>query len=92
MDCLGEAKGKSKVCGPLGAQLMALPVIRGWMCSPPQNWMTVGSGRLIKKIKSVYKKDTSQDWRDILGEEFISFSSTSPLLYPYSCPVCEELI
>ena len=93
VECLGEPKGKRKAGGPLGKQLMELPIVRGWMSDPPEDWMTVGSNRLIEKVKSCYKKGTSQDWGGILGEEFITFSTTtSSLLYSYPCPLCDNLV
>lgn len=91
--CLGEAAGRRSVRGPLGRQLSALPIVRGWTCDPPEIWMTVGSGRLVEKVKLLYKEETSQDWGDLLGQPFIKFSTTdSSFLYTYSCPTCEELV
>ena len=91
--CLGEAAGKRSVCGPLGTQLRSLPIVRGWTRLPAENWMTVGSGRLLQKVKSSYKEEISQDWGDLIGERFVEYSTTAlSLLYTYSCPTCKELV
>jgi len=92
LSCLPEAEEKRTVCGPLGRQLIASPIVRGWESSSPESWMTVGCGRLVEKAKSLYKEGSSQDWGDLLGQEFISFSTTPSFLNSYSCPLCQTLI
>lgn len=91
-ECLGEAERKRKVWGPLGRQLASLPIVRGWMSSPPADWMTVGSGRLVKKAKSS-SKACSQELGELLGEGFISFATTTPaMFFFYACPRCKGKI
>ena len=72
---------------------MTLPIVRGWMSTPPANWMTVGCGRLVKKAikaQSLSKEGSSQELDDLLGKEFISFATTTrSLFFFYACPRCE---
>ena len=79
----------------MSEKLRFMPIIRGWMSSPlslPLNWMTFGSGRLVTKPKSLYKKRSSQDWGDF-DPDFVKFSQTSTsVLYSYSCPNCNDSI
>jgi hypothetical protein len=79
--------------GPLGQQLSSLPIVRGWMSTPAQNWMTVGSGRLVNKAKSLTKKISTEDRESKLGEDYISFVRETPSMFTlYSCPGCPNLI
>lgn len=91
--CIEEVEGTRRTHGPLSQQLGGLPIVRGWMTTPAANWMTVGSGRLVKKAKSLSKERGSHDWGNLLGEEFISFvTKGSSMLEMYVCPGCKKMI
>jgi hypothetical protein len=78
------------VKGPMHEQLVSLPILQGWVRDPPQDWMMVGSGRLIKKTKEIYQQSRSQNWEREQDGEFIRFSTTTPsLLQSYDCPYCK---
>jgi len=90
---LGDVERRSRKPGPLTKQLWNLPVVRGWMTTPPGDWMTVGSGRLIRKARTISKETGPHDWESLVGASFISFVNLSPSMFSfYSCPRCEDLI
>jgi hypothetical protein len=93
VECLGKPKEKPRVKGPMREQLVSLPIFRGWLRDPPEDWMTVGSGRLIKKAKELYQQGQSQNWERELDGDFVRFSTTTPsLLQSYTCPHCKSFI
>jgi hypothetical protein len=93
MTCLENTKSVRHVSGPLGKQLVNMPIVRGWFCDPPQKWMTVGNRKRVEKAKKVYKVGTSQDWGDLLDEDYVTLSTTTSsesFRYSYTCPTCFE--
>jgi hypothetical protein len=94
VDCLPEGEDmRRNISGPLGQLLTKLPIVRGGLSDPPADWMTVGSRRLVEKAKSLYKDGSLHDWGDLLGEEFVTFSTTNASMsYCYSCPSCDGVL
>ena len=79
--------------GPFSQQLSSLPIVRGWMSTPAQNWMTVGSGRLVKKAKVLVEEGSRDDVESKLDEDYMSFVRETPSMFSlYSCPGCHNLI
>lgn len=74
----------------LGWQLANAPVTRGWVSSPPENWMTVGSGRLVSKALETYKAKEHCDWEGLLGRSYVSYVTDAPPFF--KCPTCDDLI
>lgn len=63
------------------------------MSDPPENWMTVGLDRLVKKAKSMYKERSSYDGGNLLGKELISFvTNSSSIFHLYFSPGYIDLI
>lgn len=89
--CLGEPRRARKMSGPLGLQLANAPIARGWISSPPADWMTVGSGRLVKKALKKYSTKEHCDWELLLGRSFLSYLTDAPPSF-FQCPSCDNLI
>jgi len=59
--CLGKPKERRRITGLLREQLITLPTA--------EDWMTVGSGRLVKKAKELYEQGISHDWEKVLDQK-----------------------
>jgi hypothetical protein len=94
ISCLDEDEKGKRVYGPLRLQFSNLTIARGWTSSPAANWMTVGTGRLVKKAREISQTSTSHDWEKELGHDFFSFvaDTSNPVFPSYSCPHCAGLI
>jgi hypothetical protein len=89
--CLGEPKTAQRMSRPLGLQLTEAPIARGWISSPPADWMTVGSGRLVSKASQKYRVNKEDcNWQDLLGISFLLYVNDSPPFF--QCPTCQNLI
>lgn len=94
--CLGEPEGERDTLGPLGYRLKTSPIVRGWNGVDKdlaKDWMTVGTYKRVETVKRNYDNNLNQNWEDVLGIDFINYSTTTPsLLSQYSCPDCKQII
>jgi hypothetical protein len=91
VSCLGEPVRTNRMCGPLALQLSNAPIARGWMKTPPSDWMIVGSGRIVRKVLAMSQVKGSHDWEQIVGSSFLSYLKDSPPEF-FACPTCSNEI
>lgn len=91
--CLGEPQTTTRMSGSLIQQLLKAPICRGWTSSPPEDWMTVGSGRLYRKIVATSKLEGPHDWEELLGSSFLLYVTEGSADFEFfKCPQCSGLI
>jgi hypothetical protein len=73
--------------GPLMQQLRQAPIAHGRVCSPPTDWITVGSGWLVNKVLAESPVEAHHDWVTILGGSFVSYVTAPPPSF-FECASC----